>query len=238
MSLLSIASFAAHADTVASLLGNFTINQYCGLKISGDALALHYVVVYGQLPALRELHAADAGGNGVTSQTERDDYLGRLAPTMADQFTLTIDGAVVPLHATRWSSTLPTEQGGFSLRVDVDFAARLPARVKTRHSLQFANDNYAGRLGWHEIVVEPSSGIAVFDTNAFGSSMTGALSEALQSLPEAGPLDERAVHLNYVQGSAPPGPSCWRRDRRRACRSKRRVVRRTRQSRICPTAHG
>ena len=58
------------ADTVASLLGNFTINQYCGLTLSGNSAAVHYVVVFGQLPALRELHLADANGDGVTSLGE------------------------------------------------------------------------------------------------------------------------------------------------------------------------
>jgi ABC-type nickel/cobalt efflux system permease component RcnA len=203
--LLCLAGFAAHADTVASLLGDFTINQYCGLKLSSGAVDLHYVIVYGQLPALRELHAADADANGVTTQAERDAYFGKLAPTLADQFSLIVDGAAVPLRAAHWASSLPAEQGGFSLRVDVDFTAHLPVSTQAPHSLQFTNGNYAGRLGWHEIVVTPSPGIAVFDTNAFSSSMTGALTEALQSLPAAGPLDERRVHLSYVQGGAPAG---------------------------------
>jgi len=93
--LLCLAGFAAHADTVASLLGDFTINQYCGLKLSSGAVDLHYVIVYGQLPALRELHAADADANGVTTQAERDAYFGKLAPTLADQFSLIVDGAAV-----------------------------------------------------------------------------------------------------------------------------------------------
>ena len=65
------------ADTVASLLGNFTINQYCGLQLERDAAEVHYVVVFGQLPALSELHSADANGDGVTSQAERDAYVGQ-----------------------------------------------------------------------------------------------------------------------------------------------------------------
>jgi ABC-type nickel/cobalt efflux system permease component RcnA len=60
-------------------------------------------------------------------------------------------------------------------------------------------------MGWHEIVVEALPGIAVFDTNAFNTSLTGALHEALQSLPAQGPLDERAVHLRLTQDAAPSG---------------------------------
>src|ERR1700733_10071506 len=116
-----------HADTVASLLGNFTINQYCGLQLARTLVEVHYVVVFGQLPALRELHLADADGDGVTSQSERDAYIGKLAPGFAEGLAVRVDGMKVPLRATHWTSSLPTEQAGFSLRIDVDFTGILPA---------------------------------------------------------------------------------------------------------------
>jgi ABC-type nickel/cobalt efflux system permease component RcnA len=194
------------ADTVASLLGNFTINQFCGVAIQRDAIQVHYAVVYGQLPALSELHNADADRDGVTTQRERDTYVGTLAPGFADGLKVMVDGARVPLHAVRWSSSLPTEQGGFSLRVDVEYAATLttPLSAGTRR-LQFSNDNYPGRMGWHEIVVTPARGVAVFDTDAYGSSLTGGLTEALRALPEGGPLDERAIEMAVSAGGVPAG---------------------------------
>jgi nickel/cobalt transporter (NicO) family protein len=205
VAVLALVPLGSRADTVASLLGNFTINQYCGLRLSNKTVTVHYVVVYGQLPALRELHAADTDGNGVTSQEERDDYVGNLAPRIADQLLLKVNGVRIPLHATDWSTSLPTEQGGFSLRIDVDFSAEQALASDATLSLEFTNQNYAGRLGWREIVVEKDAGISIFDTNAFASSLTRGLSEALQSLPEAGPLDERTVHLSYTSAVAPAG---------------------------------
>ena len=82
---------AGRADTVASLLGNFTINQFCGLQLASTAVQVHYVVVFGQLPALRELHLADADGDGVTSQAERDAYIGKLAPDLSEGLALRVD---------------------------------------------------------------------------------------------------------------------------------------------------
>jgi nickel/cobalt transporter (NicO) family protein len=192
------------ADTVASLLGNFTINQFCALRVEHESLNVHYVVVYGQLPALRELHKADVNGDGVTSQIERDAYVGMLAPGFGDALELRVDAVRVPLRATRWTSSLPSEQGGFSLRVDVDFVAELPAASGAR-SLVFTNHNYPDRLGWREIVVNPAAGIAIFDTDAYDTSATGALTEALQALPEAGPLDERTVHMRLATARATTG---------------------------------
>jgi nickel/cobalt exporter len=191
------------ADTVASLLGNFTINQYCGLQVAATTVQVHYAVVYGQLPAIQELHAADANGDGVTSEAERNVYVGRLAPKFTDDLELLVDGVRVPLQATHWTSSLPTETGGFSLRVDMDFSAALPAGP--RHVIQFSNHNYAGRMGWHEIVVTPMQPVWVYDSNAFSTSITGGLTEALQALPEGGPLDERSVHLSMDATSLPAG---------------------------------
>jgi ABC-type nickel/cobalt efflux system permease component RcnA len=196
--LLILSTSAARADTVASLLGNFTINQYCGLTLASESLGVHYVVVFGQLPALHELHLADADKNGVTTQSERDAYVGQLAPGFANELTLRVDGVAVPLHATRWTSSLPTEQGGFSLRIDVNFEGTLPvAQGAASRKLEFINENYSGRLGWHEIVVAPAAGLSVYDTNAYNSSLTGGLVDALQALPAAGPLDERSIHMTF-----------------------------------------
>ena len=195
----------SRADTVASLLGNFTINQFSGVTLEEATIEVHYVIVYGQLPALRELHNADTDGNGVTSQAERDSYVGTLAPRFAEDLDLQVDGVRIPLRATRWTSSLPTEQGGFSLRVDVDLVAAHPAPIPGKHTVQFSNHNYPGRMGWHEIVVNPGPRIAVYDTNAYSTSATGGLTEALQAIPAAGPLDERTVHMTIDGAGAPPG---------------------------------
>jgi len=206
LAVLALAPLAARADTVASLLGNFTVNQYCGLRLSTAAVDVHYAVVFGQLPALRELHLADADGDGVTTQAERDAYIERLAPGFAEGLKLVVDGSPVSLHARHWTSSLPTEQGGFSLRLDVDFSGLLPAApTDARHTLTFTNQNYSGQIGWNEITVQAPPSIAVFDTDAFSTSLTAGLTAAVRELPSTGPLAERSVHLSFVQGSAPPG---------------------------------
>ena len=206
LALLVVLPVVSRADTVASLLGNFTINQYCGLRLGADDARLRYTVVFGQLPALRELHVADTDGDGVTTQAERDAYVAHLAPTFADHLRLAVDGAPVPLRVTHWTTSLPTEQGGFSLRFDVDFVGSLPRSVAVgQHALALANDNFPGRFGWQEIVVEPSSGVSVFATDAFSTSLTADLTEALAALPPGGPLSERAIHLSFTRGAAPAG---------------------------------
>jgi len=206
LTALALAPLSGRADTVASLLGNFTVNQYCGLQLAADAIDVRYAVVFGQLPALRELHLADANSDGVTTQAERDAYVERLAPSFAEELKLVIDGSPVPLHAKHWTSSLPTEQGGFSLRLDVEFSGALPhAAGNARRILTFTNQNYSGQIGWNEIMVQAPPSIAVFDTDAFSTSLTAGLTAAVQALPATGPLAERSVHLSFTRGPAPIG---------------------------------
>jgi ABC-type nickel/cobalt efflux system permease component RcnA len=205
LALLTLVPTFARADTVASLLGNFTVNQYSGLQLRADGIDVRYVVVFGQLPALRELHAADADGDGVTTQAERDAYAERIAETIAGDLRVSVDGVRIPLRAKRWTTSLPTEQSGFSLRVEVDFAGDLPtATGNATRVLAFANDNYAGRFGWREIVVQPARSVAVFDTDAFSTSLTEGLTQNVQAMPATGPLAERAIHLGFTNGPMPP----------------------------------
>jgi ABC-type nickel/cobalt efflux system permease component RcnA len=60
-------------------------------------------------------------------------------------------------------------------------------------------------MGWHEIVVTALQPVGVYDSNAFSTSITGGLTEALQALPEGGPLDERTVHLSMDTTGLPDG---------------------------------
>jgi nickel/cobalt transporter (NicO) family protein len=208
VALVGIAALpaASRADTVASLLGNFTINQFCGVLFSEGTVNVRYTVVFGQLPALAELRAADADGDGVTSQTERDAHVERLAPAFADQLKLVVDGAVIPLKLAHATTSLPTEQGGFSLRLDVDFVGALPPFPANRVlDVKFANQNYAGRFGWREIAVEGSPSLSVFATDAFSTSLTSGLNEALAAMPATGPLDERSISLRLTDSAPPAG---------------------------------
>jgi nickel/cobalt exporter len=130
------------------------------------------------------LHLADADGDGVTTQAERDAYVARLAPDFAKDLKVLVDGFPVPLHALRWMSSLPTEQGGFSLRLDVDFSGALPAMADhAPHTLTLTNENYPRQIGWNEITVQAPPSLAVYDTDAFSTSVTAALAAAVQSLP-------------------------------------------------------
>ena len=197
-----VAASAAHADTVASLLGNFTVNQFAGLRVAEHRVDIRYTVVMGQLPALRELHVADADGDGVTTQVERDAHARKLAQDFASRLLVTEDGKAIAMRATSWTTSLPTEQGGFSLRLDVDLAGELTGTGS--RTLTFANENYPRQFGWQEIAVTPA-GIAIYDANVHSTSLTDGLKESPRELPASGPLAERTAQFTFKAGAVPSG---------------------------------
>ena len=205
LAAFALAPVVAQADTVASLLGNFTVNQYAGVDIAARTIDVRYAVVFGQIPALRELHVADADGDGVTTEAERTAYARKMAPAIADAIKVAVDGVPVPLRTGRVKTSLPDEQGGFSLRVDVDLTGAIPGDANAVRSLTLRNDNFAGRFGWQEIVVNAAPGLSVFATNAFGTSLTHGLTEAVTEIPASGPLAERDVHMSVTSGTPPAG---------------------------------
>ncbi len=190
------------ADSVATLLGNYSISQLVRIDLESDRIKLHYVVDMAALPALKTLHLADANGDGSTSSEERNAYLRTLLPELTRNLNLQIDGENLALRFVAMSSTLPPEQGGFSLRFDTDFTAALPGAAPSPRRLSLRNTNYAGQFGWHEIVVVAGKGITAYDTNAFSTSATDNLNMNPQILPASGPLDERAIHMVFTDTDA------------------------------------
>ena len=234
LAALATGSAVSRADTVASLLGNFTINQYCGLRLSDDAVIVHYTIVLGQLPALRELHAADTDGDGVTTQAERDAYAAALGAglcrAVAADRRRDIDSA-----AGRTVEHQPADRAGRLLAAAGCRLSRARCRRTPRqgeHTLAFANQNYAGRFGWQEIVVESAPAIAVFATDAFSTSLTAGLTDAVTAMPATGPLNERAVKLTLYPRRCASGSAVA------ATRARHRVLARWRRKHRHPRRDG
>jgi len=161
------------------------------------------VIDMAEIPAFQELQQIGSANNGQPSATELDRYARRAADHVAAQLLLSIDGARVPLTLIGTHISLPAGAGGLqTLRLELDLAGRYsPANSQVRE-LKFADNNYAERTGWREIVVTPLAGITIFNSTAFANS----LSDELKAYPEdrlTAPLDERTAQLSFIRGPVP-----------------------------------
>ncbi len=187
-------------------LGNFTINHFSRIEIDGDRrISVRYVVDMAEISTLQELQQADTDGDGSPSSAELNAYLERVAPLYAEQLRLTVDGTRIPLSTVaRRIAAVPRDGGLLTLRIECDFAGEVTAGAGGSRRLRFEDGNHPDRIGWHEIVVVPSAGTSVFNSNAYSDSFTDELKAYPEDLMIA-PLDERTAELSFINGAAPAG---------------------------------
>jgi nickel/cobalt exporter len=188
---------AAAVPAVAHPMGNFSINHYA--RISPDSggdlpqrgVSILYVIDTAEIPTVTEKQQLAADGA---------TYLPRRGAELAKGLTLTIDGARVPLKVVSSSMTfltgaggLPTMRAAFTLRADAtcrpgarDMTSPTPSSRGVK--LTYRDDNYAGRTGWKEIVVDEARlprGTTAVPSTAGGSTNPWAVdrSAALTHYP-------------------------------------------------------
>ena len=219
--------FMLTASVTAHPLGNFTVNHFARIEAGAERVRVRYVVDMAEIPAFQESQIIDANSDGVRSDAELNAYLERTAQQYLDGLLVTVDGQRVALSLRGKTVSQPEGAGGLAtLRIECDFEGAVPAGLTNeQHQLSFEDTNHRGRLGWHEIVVAPASGVTIFNSTAFGSS----LSDELKAYPEdmlAAPLDERSAKFSWTTAATlPPGAVALRtRDGRPAEQTRDRLA--------------
>ena len=124
--LVTLLFLLAPAGAFAHPLGNFTVNRFARVEIAGDRLYVRYVVDMAEIPTLQRV------------------------PLRVGALRVSIDGHPVPLRIVR--AALAHPQGAAGLRT-TRFQAILAGPHVSRASRVTVDDgNYAGRIGWKEIV--------------------------------------------------------------------------------------
>ena len=190
--LLALATLAAAllawpAAAAAHPLGNFTINRYSQIEIGGDRVYVLYVLDLAEIP---------------TFQAGRIDGAA-YARRIAANAHLTVDGKAAPLVPLRQVLAFPRGAGGLhTTRLEVVLQGPVltgPARLAYRDA------NYAGRLGWKEIVVQARDGARLTGSSAPATSRSSALRAYPRDLL-SDPLDITTATLAAEPGTTPGAP--------------------------------
>jgi nickel/cobalt exporter len=174
--LAAAAALAVPAAAVAHPLGNFTINRFERVDVAGDRLFVRYVLDLAEIPTF------EARQRGVDARV----YASRLARGVH----ATLDGRRVVLVPVAHALAFPPGAGGLhTMRLEV--ILRGPTVTGSEH-LEFRDTNYAGRIGWKEIVVGA-------DTPSISSELRAYPKSLLQS-----PKDVTAVSAVVAPTHDPP----------------------------------
>lgn len=199
--------FGYIVTALAHPLGNFTINHYARLELTNTQIKLHYVIDMAEISTLQELPlAVDMEKNSATSQADLDAYADRVLKQYTDNIILKVDGNRLDLQPKkRFIALIPGSGGLPTMRIEYDFLAALPSATTPR-KVNFEDRNHQNRIGWHEIVVNAGTGIAVFNSTAFGNGLTDEIKAYPESMLMA-PLNERSAEFSFIAGPAPQGSS-------------------------------
>ena len=108
-------------------LGNFTINRFARVEVAGHRLYVRYVVDMAEIPTLQHV------------------------PIRIRALQVSVDGRPVALQVTKTALAHP--KGAAGLRTTRFQALLAGPQIENAASISVADHNYAGRIGWKEIVL-------------------------------------------------------------------------------------
>jgi nickel/cobalt exporter len=186
IALLAVAgAFLAPGVAAAHPLGNFTVNRFSAVELSGRDVYVHYVLDLAEIPTYQE-------GGRVRSPG--------FPSTLARGFVLELDGTRTVLVPVKHKlSTKPGAGGLPTLRFEAVFRAHRRAQGT---ALVFHDTNFADRIGWKEIVVRGDRGASI----QWSSVPSTSESDELRAYPTnllKSPLDVTFARARVELGSGP-----------------------------------
>ncbi|HEY6584160.1 MAG TPA: hypothetical protein VIZ29_04880, partial [Gaiellaceae bacterium] len=157
---LIAAALVVPAGAAAHPLGNFTVNRYAGVEVSGSRVFVRYAVDLAEIPTVQ--NGARFRRPGIAAQLARG-------------LRLELDGRRARLRPLASRVTMRPGAGGLkTLRFDAVYEGGRAGRA-----LSFRDGNFTGRIGWKEVVVRAGRGARIVTS----SSPSGSASNELRSYP-------------------------------------------------------
>ena len=177
--LAAVLALAVPTVAFAHPLGNFTINRYSRLELGPDQIRIRYVIDMAEIPTFQEKAKMDLNHDDTISDTEKDKYLQDEVVVLQSNLHLIVNGRSIALQPHDAQLDFLPGQGGLqTTRIALWFTTeRIGFKVS---QADYHDDNFAGRLGWQEIVVQPASGMELLESSVPAKD----LSNELRSYPQ------------------------------------------------------
>jgi ABC-type nickel/cobalt efflux system permease component RcnA len=176
----------APVAALAHPLGNFTVNRYAGLELSGNRVYLHYAVDLAEIPTIQEGRRLRRPG---------------IARRLGRKLHLSVDGRRRTLRSLESRVESRPGAGGLEiLRFDAVYDAG-PGGA----TLTFRDENFARRLGWKEVVVRAERGAQIASSTAPSRSVSNALRAYPKDLLRE-PSDVTSAEVTFRPGTLPGDP--------------------------------
>ncbi len=135
---------------LAHPLGNFTVNRFSELEVSGPRLTVRYAVDLAEVPTFQESAKIDADEDGTSSSAELAAYARDKAAFIAGGLSVVVDDSPVRVTVQGQEAALHRGDGGLNtMRLDVRLSAPLPASASV---LRYEDLNFSSFPGWKEVI--------------------------------------------------------------------------------------
>jgi nickel/cobalt exporter len=170
---VALGALAWPALAAAHPLGNFTINRFSRIEVSGPRLYVRYVLDMAEIPTYQ------------AGRIDQDAYARRIAANAH----LAVDGRPVTLLPLRSALAHPRGAAGLrTTRLEVILAGPV---LHGRVSVSYHDNNYRDRIGWKEIVVGKDTPSTSHELRAYPKDLLqsplGVTSASAELAPTGGP---------------------------------------------------
>jgi nickel/cobalt exporter len=173
------------ATCFAHPMGNFSVNHYSKITVASQSIEILYLVDMAEIPTYQEIREFEVTAKADDPSVFR--YLDRQEPILKAGLLVESDGRTVRLETIERRVTFAEGAGGLlTMKIGFLFRGQLDF-IAGAHQLSFADDNFAGRAGWKEIVVL-GDGAEILRSSAPSTDRSRELttysSDALNSPPQ------------------------------------------------------
>lgn len=143
---------------LAHPLGNFTVNRYSRLAVTGQQVQLLYIVDMAEIPTHQERTLMDRNGDNTIDAAEQEAYVQQLRGTLQAGLHFQLNGEAKPWTFVDADLTFPTGQAGLpTLRLVTQWAIPVDSQT-TVGQAAYRDENYPDHIGWQEVVVQAGAG--------------------------------------------------------------------------------
>jgi nickel/cobalt transporter (NicO) family protein len=188
VAFIALTALAAPSAASAHPLGNFTVNRFAAVELSGRDVFVHYVLDLAEIPTVQE---------GVRVRAPRFDA------EVAGRLDLELDGGRAELVPVEHKISERPGAGGLpTLRFEAVYRVADPGASS---SLLFHDTNFDDRIGWREIVVRAADGARVVSSDVPAESASDELRAYPRDLLRS-PLDVTSASAQLVLAAGPGTP--------------------------------
>ena len=186
-----VLALAATAAANAHPLGNFTVNRFSGIELSGDRVYVKYVLDMAEIPAFQERQTI----------TDEHAYERDLAARIGRGLDLRLDGRKVALTPLDHALAFPPGAAGLrTLRFEAVYSA-----AASSGRLELRDTNFANRIGWKEVALTARDGASATASSVPSTSVSHELAAYPKDLLSS-PLEVTTATASVHPGAGPGDP--------------------------------